>query len=155
MSVSVALVNAPTRQEVLAAYGDWLSSLEQWEWFVTLTFRNPTDPNPLWSKPGWAYAKSAWAAFIARVRHPVGPPVWVRAFELQRDRGVPHIHGLLANVSDMRRAEAGAWAWRTYGLNRILRYDNSLGAAHYLCKYVSKELGDLEFSPGFLGPLRS
>ena len=37
------------------------------------------------------------------------------------------------------------WAWTNYGQARILPYDSSKGAGYYLCKYLSKEMSDIEF----------
>ena len=37
------------------------------------------------------------------------------------------------------------WSWKHYGMARVLEYDEQLGAQYYLCKYVTKELGDIEF----------
>ena len=137
------------RQELKQAWGKWLSGLADWDWYATLTFRDPSDPDrPGWTKPGWAYAKGAWGRFVQSLPIPLGEPIWVRMFELQRWRGVPHIHALIGGVKDLRRDEAWAWWFKRYGLARILPYDPSLGAGYYLCKYVVKELGDIDFSGG-------
>jgi hypothetical protein len=40
-----------------------------------------------------------------------------------------------------------AWYWQNYGFIRVLEYNAELGAGYYLCKYVTKELGDIRFSP--------
>jgi len=61
---------------------------------------------------------------------------------------VPHFHALITGVAGLRRDEAWAWWFERYGLARILPYDRNLGAGFYLCKYVVKELGDIQFSQG-------
>jgi hypothetical protein len=40
------------------------------------------------------------------------------------------------------------WWFKQYGIARILPYDRSRGAGFYLCKYVTKDLGDIQFSEG-------
>jgi len=77
----------------------------------------------------------------------VGNLDWVRVFELQRDRGVPHIHALVGGLDSLRYGEVGRFMFERYGYTRILEYDPALGATYYLTKYVTKELGDIEFSP--------
>jgi hypothetical protein len=79
----------------------------------------------------------------------LGEPTWVRGMEYQHWRGVPHFHALLSGVKDLRRDEAWQWWFKRFGMARILPYDRQLGAGFYLCKYVVKELGDIQFSDGF------
>lgn len=121
-----------------------------WDWFATLTFRDrPYDPTiPNWNKVGWGYSEKACNAFLGVVRDlkGLGDYHWFRAREYQHWRGVPHWHILLGGVGDLRRDEAWAWWFKKYGLARILPYDSNLGARYYLCKYVTKELGDIRFS---------
>lgn len=42
-----------TKQELKQAWGDWLSSLANWEWFVTLTLRGTKHlgERGTWTKP--------------------------------------------------------------------------------------------------------
>jgi len=44
------------------------------------------------------------------------------------------------------------WCYRQYGIARILPYNPKLGAGYYLCKYLTKELADVEFSATFSDP---
>ena len=88
---------------------------------------------------------------MSYVRPPVGHLEWVRLFEMQRSRGVPHVHGLLRGLNDTRFSLASAMLWQRYGFNRILEYKPELGATHYITKYVVKELGDVRFSKPFAG----
>lgn len=136
----------PGRTEVLDAWGKWLGGLAEWQWFVTMTFRDPRPSSGHWTRPGWAYANRAWQDFCSFTRPAVGALVWVRAFEMQMDRGVPHIHALVGGLDSVRWLDASAYLWKRYGFNRILEYDPKLGACHYICKYVVKELGDFAFS---------
>ena len=139
----------PSTNELKQAWGKWLSGLADWDWYATLTFREPSEEEQRrgYTQRGWAYAKRAYNQFLASL--PMSLIVnhhWVRMFEFQRWRGVPHIHALISGVADLRRDEAWAWWFARYGINRILPYDPTLGAGFYLCKYVVKELGDIQFS---------
>jgi hypothetical protein len=136
------------RQELKQAWGDFLGKMANWDWFATLTFRDPGPGNGNWTKPGWGYAKNAFKGFVAAVQPVLGAAEYVRMFELQKERGVPHIHALLSSPELPRRDEAWAWWWGRYGFARILPYDHKLGARYYLCKYISKDIADIEFSPG-------
>ena len=87
--------------EVKQAWGNWLTGLAEWEWFVTMTFRDPPQlpGRGTWTKPGWGYAKKAWREFQAVTMPAVDQRKWVRCFEMQEWRGVPHIHALVAGVN--------------------------------------------------------
>ena len=134
--------------EVKQAWGEWLKGMAEWEWFVTMTFRNPPHlpGRATYTAPGWAYAKGAWRKFLALTPPAIEPLTWVRCFEMQEDRNVPHIHALVAGIAPgIRRMDLVDWAWVNYGMARILPYDPTKGADYYLCKYFSKELSDIEF----------
>jgi len=59
---------------------------------------------------------------------------------------VPHIHALVAGIQGVRRMDMVDWCYRQYGIARILPYNPKLGAGYYLCKYLTKEMSDVEFS---------
>jgi len=119
--------------------------MAEWEWFVTMTFRDPK-PGSTWTKPGWALAKKAWREFLEVTMPAVDGRKWVRCFEVQKWRGVPHIHALVAGVDpSIRRMAMVDWCYKEYGIARILKYDPTKGAGYYLCKYVLKDGGDIEF----------
>lgn len=131
------------------AWGEWLSKFN-WQWFVTMTLRNPVEFVANWTKPGFATAKRAWREFEACARPALDNMYWVRFFEMQRWRGVPHIHALVGNVDEsVRRMDLVDWAYGKWGIARVEVYNSSLGAAFYVCKYVSKQLADIDFSGGF------
>ena len=137
--------DSTTTEELRQAWGDWLSTLADWQWFVTMTLRDPENAGT-WTKPGWASAKRAWVEFQNLARPALGELTWVRMFELTRDRGVPHIHALVGNTDpSVRRMDMVDWAWNRWGIARVLEYDPQLGARFYLCKYVTKEVADIEF----------
>ncbi|MBA7554384.1 hypothetical protein ES705_47001 [subsurface metagenome] len=135
--------------ELKQAWGDWVSQLYPWQWFVTLTFRDRSAEQVRqgWTKVGMAYAKTAYNQFLGRLQPALGPLYWFRAFETQFWRGVPHIHVLVGGLDSLEYAPVAAWYWQRYGFIRVLEYDPQLGAGYYLCKYVVKELGDIRFSP--------
>jgi len=130
-------------------WGDWITGMDQWEWFVTMTFRDPKIGGT-WTKPGWGHAKRAWREFLQVIQPPLGTVEWVRCFEMQKERGVPHIHALVSGTQGFRRMDMVDWCYRQYGIARILPYDPKLGAGYYLCKYLTKELADVEFSEGLV-----
>ncbi len=83
--------------ELKQAWGEWLGELCDWDWFVTMTLKNPRGVCS-WTKPGYASAKRAWGEFTARARPALGELEWVRMFEVQHWRGVPHVHALVGNT---------------------------------------------------------
>lgn len=138
------------RTAVLRAWGDWLHEIGGWQWFVTLTLRDPKPAAGNWTRPGWTRANTAWSEFTQFVRPAVGRLEWVRLFEMQRARGVPHVHGLVKGLDSLEYKQASRFMWDRFGFNRFLIYRPELGATHYITKYVVKELGDVRFSDGFL-----
>lgn len=137
------------------AWGGFLTDLGdrngRWDWWFTGTFRDKASPEaPYWTKPGWSYTGKAWDKFIVELglRKGLHDVRWVRGREYQHWRGVPHFHGLIGGVAGLRRDGAWAWWFKEYGIARIEPYDPQLGAGFYLCKYVTKELGDIQFSAG-------
>ena len=142
-----------TTGELKQAWGSWLTELGDhaggWDWWFTGTFRD-IEREGSWTRPGWKYTSTAYDRFMShlRDRRGIGEATWVRGREYQHWRGVPHFHALIGNVEHLRRDEAWTWWFERYGMARIEPYDRSLGAGYYLCKYVTKELGDIEFSPG-------
>ncbi len=145
----------PTRKETLEVWGDWLASGWDWSWFVTMTFDPGKVRNGTRTAWGWAATDAAWSDFIDYVTPKArgeqglsGSVWWVRGREPHHDSGGTHFHGLLGGVADdVSRRDAWAWLKERAGINRIEPYDPSRGAAHYLTKYVVKELGDVQFSP--------
>ncbi|MBA7555026.1 hypothetical protein ES705_47671 [subsurface metagenome] len=141
-----------SQAELKQAWGDWVSQLYPWQWFVTLTFRDrtPEEISRGWTKVGHAYAKTAYNQFLGFLQPALGALYWCRAFETQYWRGVPHIHALVGGLDSLEYAPVAAWYWQRYGFIRVLEYDEQLGAGYYLCKYIIKELGDVQFSPSLI-----
>ena len=158
MVTDLCLTKNTTKQELKQAWGGFLTELGDksggWDWWATLTFRDPEleAQKRGWTKIGWGYSGRAWDKFILELGLAKGlhDLWWVRGRETQRWRGVPHFHGLIGGVEDLRRMDLVDWWWERYGIARIEAYDRSLGAGFYLCKYVTKELGDIQFSKNLL-----
>lgn len=160
--------------EIKQAWGDFLEQigkdLNGWDWFVTFTFRDPSNPKyPNWTQPGWQYAHTAlrkWNDAICTNRFFNGAvssvPYWIACMEYQRwrgqsgvpgmNRGVPHWHLLVGGTgqgteNEERRMDWVDWWFENYGLARILPYRQELGARFYLGKYLVKEMADVVASP--------
>ena len=150
------------RQVLKQSWGDWLSELGDrvggWDWWVSLTFRD-IEGQGAWTRPGWSYTGKAWRLWLTELEQRVFEQTpldslkpspnrieWVRCREEQKGRGIDHFHALLGGVGDLRRNGAWQWWFDKYGIARILPYNRELGAGYYLCKYVTKELGDIQFS---------
>ena len=140
-----------TTAELRDAWGTWISGLAEWDWFVTLSFRDPAQqPGENWTKPGWGQAKHAWTQFINIVISDLARGQWVRCLELQKWRGTPHVHGLVSSVDPALSIKyARDWAYHHYGITRIYRYDPNLGAAWYITKYVNSDTFNIEFGGDF------
>lgn len=131
-----------------SAYGDLLSDLADWQWFVTMTFRNRVG---LWS------AQQRWSRLWTEVQRVTGRLEWWRATEYQHWRGVPHYHALITGIpaqltSECSRLLVKEMAHDTAGISRVLEYDRELGASYYMAKYTVKELGDIQITRGLTKP---
>lgn len=172
------LINTITDETIKQAWGDFVDKMGArkggWDWYATLTYR-PVEPTyteykersglvyqgktykvldtPGWDKPGWKYTTRACDAFLTELGACKGiqDTWWFRARETQYWRGVPHFHLLIGGVKDLRRMDFVDWHFGKYGIARIEPYMQEMGAKYYLCKYVTKELGDIEFSPNLIG----
>ena len=143
------------RKEALDEWGRWLSESWEWSWFVTLTF----DPSLVRSGTrtmwGWDASNRAFDRFLTQLTPQArgsqglsGSLWWVRGREPHHDSGGTHFHALIGGLEPTVSRRA-AWEWWKVrcGINRIEPYDPARGAAHYLTKYVVKQLGDVQFSP--------
>ena len=154
LEASLCIPKGIKNNELSQAWGGWLSELGDraggWDWWFTGTFREPPVNAVGWTKIGWGYSGKAWDALVNELGLTKGMHDirWVRGREYQKWRGVPHFHALIGGVADLRRDEAWAWWFDKFGIARIEPYNRELGAGYYLCKYVTKELGDIQFSSG-------
>lgn len=122
------------------ALGAFLSS-GQWEWFVSLTFRaeyvSPKEADRHWQAWLNSLCQSCKCRGLER-------PFYFRVTELQ-NRGTLHYHSLIGGVGDIRRLLFKD-IWELHGFGRVERYEPSLGACHYVGKYLTKTDGDIRFS---------
>ena len=140
-----------SQEKLKNCWGEFLSGLSNWDWWVTLTFRDrpKADYDRGWTKVGTHYASRAFKTFIKEIQKETKTKVkWVCGLEYQRWRGVPHYHALLQGVSKLRRLDWMDWWYGRYGIARIVAYNPKQGASRYISKYVSKELGEINFSEG-------
>lgn len=133
-------------KELKQAWGNYIEGLADWKLFGTMTFRDP-EVGSSYTRPGWGTAKRAFRLLKEQAQPALGELSYVRMFEVKRDREVPHIHFLMGGIDDeLRRMDLVDFGFRNWGITRVEKYDSSKGAAFYLCKYVTKQLADIEFS---------
>ncbi len=137
-------------------FSDWAAwlSTQDWQWFVTFTFKEAIHPEA---------ADKLYRVWINKLNRAIYGQRWrkkppqgvkhVRALEWQK-RGVLHYHALLANVGFENR-ERWASVWEELGEDskagfiKIDQYDQSKGGAEaYLSKYVTKG-GQVDVSENF------
>lgn len=113
----------------------WTGMLSRyaWQWFVTLTFRADVHPEA---------ADKRFRQWLKLLRDEhrrtgvlVGELLWARGIERQQ-RGVLHFHVLLANVGQLRYAQAREF-WRE-GFVWIEPVGSVEAVADYVAKYVTK-----------------
>jgi len=125
--------------EAKNSWGAWLAEVKPWDWFVTMTFRDPKGVD--YDRRGISYCRAAVANFIREARWYGGtrskrPAVPVGVFAIERHaRGSPHVHGLV--LSPGRRMAMVDWGWEKYGITRVEAVE-SRGAAFYVTKYIMK-----------------
>ncbi len=124
-------------RQLSEAWGEFLSGYP-WDWFLTLTFREPVKSFT---------AQRAFARFAKDIEKAAGLPIaWFRGDEIGPIGGRYHLHALMLNVAHLRRLTwMDEWGRRA-GYARILPFDPQLGAAYYCAKYVTKQFGEWDLS---------
>ena len=132
------------REELKSAWSEWLDGME-WDWYVTLTFKNEIHPEQAERN------FRRWVRRLNEKRHgkrfrKKGKGIsWVRAIEMQR-RGVIHFHVLLKGLEGIRYLR-GHRLWKVSGKRNgfswIESYHPHRGATGYLGKYIGKG-GDID-----------
>ena len=131
--------NTTFQPEVNPLKESWSTFLNNfnWDWWVTLTFRN---------KQSTKTANIKWNKWLKRLENEIDNKVgYFRVTELQRPRNCIHFHALMLNLKGVRRL---TWKdeWDLIaGYARIYPYDKSRGASYYLCKYVTKQIAEHKF----------
>jgi hypothetical protein len=119
------------------AWGEFLGRFP-WDWFCTLTFRDPV--------PSFT-AHRRFEYFARDLERAAGQPIaWFRGDEYGPRGGRLHIHALIANVANLDRFTWMARWENRNGYARIFIFDPTQGAAYYCAKYVTKQFGDWDLS---------
>lgn len=128
-------VGTPQGETISSAWGSWLSAYP-WSHWGTLTFAAGEFSHEA--------ATRAWSRFVSHVFHHEALEAWFVGHEVGA-RGRLHLHCLLGCVP---RPSSEVWEWwfKRYGRNEIRGYDPERGAAHYVAKYVTKELAHYDLS---------
>jgi len=125
------------KRALVEGWGQFLSQFS-WDWFLTLTFREPV---------GSFRAHRLFGYFVRDIQKAAGVPIfWFRADEIGTHLGRFHMHALIGNVGNLRRM---TWVdrWNDLaGYARILPFNAERGAAFYCAKYIAKQSGDWEMS---------
>jgi hypothetical protein len=125
-----------TKGQLVEAWGEFLSRF-QWEWFVTLTFREPV---------GSFRAHRLFERFVRELEKAAGIAIRFRADEIGSLGGRFHIHAVIGNVAHLRRMTWVDWWNRVAGYARILPFSAKRAAVFYCAKYITKQAGDWELS---------
>lgn len=127
-------------QRIKQAWGQHLGRYP-WDHFLTLTFRRESVAD---------FARRSWLSYVRRLELAAGMPlVWFYGTEYG-SLGRLHIHALTLNTGSLPiRILHREW-WQDpplpRGLTKIAVYSPLLGAAHYVSKYVTKDLADYDVS---------
>lgn len=118
--------------EIIQQYGDWIEELAEWDYWTTLTFRDEFSISS---------ARRAGEHFMKAVN----PSTAWWAIENGTIGGRTHIHSLMAFGHDRPDASHIWHRWyKRHGRAEVDRFDKKRGAAHYVGKYVTKELADYD-----------
>ena len=125
------------------AYGEFISTLAGWDWFVTITFREITVRD---------LAVARIEEWLADIQGAVGGKQigWLLAEEFGRVGGRYHCHLLVTGVVNQTRKFWWREAFRQFGRSEIRPFDREQAAAFYAAKYAAKQLGFIHFG-GMLG----
>lgn len=133
------IINSRSQEEVNPLRESWATFLNNfnWDWWVTLTFRDKQTTNS---------ANRKWNVWLKGLENERDNKVgYFRVTELQRLRNNIHFHALMLNLRGIRRL---TWMdeWdRIAGFARIYPYKKNKGANYYLCKYVTKQIAEHKF----------
>lgn len=116
------------------AYGQFISALAEWNWFVTITFRENVVRD---------LAVARIEEWLADIQAAVGGKQigWLLAEEFGRMGGRYHCHLLLTGVAQQSRKFWWSEAFRRFGRSEIRTFNPEQAAAFYAAKYAAKQLG--------------
>jgi len=126
------------------AYGEFISTLALWDWFVTLTFREAIVRD---------LAVTRIEAWLADIQAAVGGKQigWLLAEEFGRMGGRYHCHLLVTGVEGQTRKFWWSEAFRRFGRSEIRPFNPEQAAAFYAAKYAAKQLGFIHFGGTLAG----
>ena len=126
------------------AYGEFISLLVKWDWFVTITFKEITARD---------LAVARIEEWLADIQGAVGGKQigWLLAEEFGRIGGRYHCHLLLTGVRNQQRKFWWREAFRRFGRSEIRPFDPERAAAFYAAKYAAKQLGFIHFGGTLAG----
>lgn len=139
-SEHVARTPLTPRQELRQAWVEWISTLDDWQWFAHFTFREPIHPEQA-NKRFLRFTRDMNRNLFGRRYGEEGKGVtWVRGLEYQK-RDVIHFHVLYGGgVGVLRRLTYVDKWWNdnNKSISRIQPYNKNKGAVYYMTKYVVK-----------------
>ena len=123
----------------------------KWEYFVTLTF-NPNKTDRTCLKETMSKARN----WLQNMRKRYAPDLkYIVVPELHRDGCSIHLHGLLADIGDIKFVDSGHkdasqntiynidnWKW---GFSTATKVIDTFRVSKYMVKYITKELHSLSF----------
>ncbi len=138
-------------EPVSEAFGEWIEGLAEWRWFVTRSLGDEqcaeywrrrqfgrTEGNRGFSKSGLSTARWCLLDLLERTEC----KRYAAVFEMQ-ERGIPHVHALLADVRAIDGGVEKERDYRKWGLARWKKYIQGAGASTYLGKYLAKDIIEL------------
>ncbi len=126
------------------AYGEFISTLAEWDWFVTITFKEITVRDLAVARIGECLADIQGAVGGKQIG-------WTLAEEFGRIGGRYHCHLLLTGVVNQSRKFWWKEAFRRFGRSEIRPFDREQAAAFYAAKYAAKQLGFIHFGGTLAG----
>lgn len=119
-------------------YGQFISALAEWDWFVTITFREIVVRD---------LAVARIEEWLADIQAAAGGKQigWLLAEEFGRAGGRYHCHLLITGVAAQSRRFWWSEAFRRFGRSEISPFNPEQAAAFYAAKYTAKQLGLIHF----------
>lgn len=121
------------------AFGKWVEERGPWQWFVTRTLRNPPHMDMGFSKVGLGSARKCLRDLLERTE----ATRVVAVFEMQEERGVPHLHALLGGCRAVDGNVEVHRDFQLWGIARWKAFKRDAGAPAYLGKYLGKDVVEL------------
>lgn len=132
------------RRQRITDYGDFLSTLRDWSWFGTFTYRSQHPSDYRLPRRDWALAKAR--EFLHQLENAAGQPIaWVMADDLGALGGRIHCHVLIAGVDKLNIYYWRDLAFHRFGRSQLAVFQDDGGAPYYIAQNGLSETGDLEF----------